>query len=74
MASFTVVPHKTAVIGVDLQNCFVEDSPVAAPAGPKVVDKLNGLADVYRNRRRPGREQRGTLKGSGRAESDGQLY
>jgi ureidoacrylate peracid hydrolase len=48
MATFPVDPTKTALLVVDLQRCFVEDSPVAAPDGPAVVHRLNGLAAVCR--------------------------
>jgi len=42
------VPHRTAFIAVDLQNCFVADSPVAVPAGPLVLERVNRLAAVCR--------------------------
>jgi biuret amidohydrolase len=48
MVSFAIDPRKTAVLGIDLQNCFVENSPVAAPDGPAVVANLNRLAEAYR--------------------------
>jgi len=48
MASFKIDPPRTAVLAIDLQNCFVENSPVAAPDGPVVVANLNKLADEYR--------------------------
>jgi ureidoacrylate peracid hydrolase len=48
MVAFTVEPRKTAVIAIDLQNCFVENSPFAAPSALKVVADLNALAVRYR--------------------------
>ncbi|MBV8398080.1 MAG: hypothetical protein JOZ17_04995 [Acetobacteraceae bacterium] len=48
MVAFAIEPKKTAVIGVDLQNCFVENSPFAAPSALEVVAKLNVLTARYR--------------------------
>src|SRR5260221_7776750 len=48
MVTFAIDPRKTAVVAVDLQNCSVEKSPIAAPLGLQVVDKLNLLAARYR--------------------------
>jgi nicotinamidase-related amidase len=42
------VPHRTAFIAVDLQNCFVADSPVAVPDGPAVLARVNRLAAACR--------------------------
>ncbi|WP_127523415.1 isochorismatase family cysteine hydrolase [Mesorhizobium sp. Z1-4] len=49
MVQFHIMPEKTALLGVDLQNCFVEGSPIAAPAGPQVVTSLNRLASKMRD-------------------------
>lgn len=49
MVEFDVVPRRTALIGIDLQECFVRDSPISAPDGPAVVERLNRLAAVCRN-------------------------
>ena len=46
--NFDLVPRRTALINVDLQNCFLRDSPIAAPEGPVVVERLNRLAAVCR--------------------------
>ena len=43
-----LVPHRTAFLAVDLQNCFVADSPVAVPEGPAVLERVNRLAAVCR--------------------------
>ena len=48
MVEFDLVPQRTALINVDLQKCFLRDSPVSAPEGPAVLERLNGLAAVCR--------------------------
>jgi len=44
MADFDVVPERTALINVDMQNCFVQASPIAAPEGMAVLQRINRLA------------------------------
>jgi nicotinamidase-related amidase len=44
MADFRVVPERTALVNVDLQNFFVEN----APEGPAIVERVNRLADQCR--------------------------
>ena len=41
--SFPINPRKMALINVDMQNCFVENSPIAAPDGLTLVDRINLL-------------------------------
>lgn len=48
MTDFPIVPSKMALINVDMQNCFVENSPIAAPEGPTVLGRINGLAEICR--------------------------
>jgi biuret amidohydrolase len=48
MVAFTIDPTKTALVVVDLQNCFVEGYPLSAPDGPEVVERLNRLAEACR--------------------------
>ena len=48
MVDFTVVPRKTALINVDMQNCFVAGSPISAPDGLAVLTRINLLAKVCR--------------------------
>src|ERR1700746_1897392 len=48
MVTFAIDPRKSAVVAIDLQNCNGEKSPIAAPLGLQVVDKLNLLAAHYR--------------------------
>jgi ureidoacrylate peracid hydrolase len=49
MVTFHVEPSKTALMIIDMQNVFVEDSPFAAPDGLAVLDRLNRLAGVCRD-------------------------
>lgn len=44
MVDFPVVPRKLALINIDLQNVFVEGSPIAAPDGLDIVDRVNRLS------------------------------
>lgn len=37
-------PARTALVNVDLQRCFVEDSPLAAEHGRELVARVNRLA------------------------------
>lgn len=46
MVDFPVVPSKMALVNVDMQNCFVENSPIAAPGGPEVLVRINRLIDA----------------------------
>jgi ureidoacrylate peracid hydrolase len=48
MTDFRFDPHKTTLLNIDMQNCFVEHSPVAAPRGREIVPRINKLADVCR--------------------------
>jgi ureidoacrylate peracid hydrolase len=48
MVDFTVVPGKTALINVDMQNVFVENSPIAAPEGLIVLERINKLSAACR--------------------------
>ncbi|MEY2855375.1 MAG: hypothetical protein RL030_2507 [Pseudomonadota bacterium] len=48
MVDFSLTPARTALINVDLQNCFVEGSPISAPDGVAVLDRINGLATACR--------------------------
>jgi ureidoacrylate peracid hydrolase len=44
MADFDVVPSRTALVNVDMQSCFVEGTPIAAPDGPVVLERINRVA------------------------------
>jgi len=48
MVNFAAVPKRTALINVDLQVCFVEGSPIAAPGGLAILQKMNRLAAACR--------------------------
>jgi nicotinamidase-related amidase len=48
-ANFPVIPLRTALINVDMQNCFVEGYPVSAPEGPGVLSRINRLAAACRS-------------------------
>ncbi|PKN29821.1 MAG: cysteine hydrolase [Deltaproteobacteria bacterium HGW-Deltaproteobacteria-21] len=48
MVDSIVVPKRTALINVDMQNCFVEDSPIAAPEGLTVLGRINRLSAACR--------------------------
>jgi nicotinamidase-related amidase len=48
MTDFPVIPSRMALVNVDMQNCFVENSPIAAPGGREVLGRINGLIDACR--------------------------
>ncbi len=48
MTDFPVVPSKMALVNVDMQNCFVENSPIAAPGGLEVLGRINTLSEACR--------------------------
>jgi ureidoacrylate peracid hydrolase len=48
MPDFPLVPAKTALLNVDMQRCFVKDSPLASPDGPALVEKINALIRTCR--------------------------
>jgi nicotinamidase-related amidase len=48
MVNFAVVPERTALLNIDMQNCFVEGSPIAAPDGLLVLERINRLAAACR--------------------------
>jgi biuret amidohydrolase len=50
MAEFQVELRKLALLNVDLQNVFVQGSPVAAPDGLAVVGRINRLSAICRRR------------------------
>lgn len=49
MVDFTVAPQRMALINVDMQNCFVENSPLAAPGGRALLDRVNRLTKACRD-------------------------
>jgi ureidoacrylate peracid hydrolase len=48
MIDFPVVPERTALVNVDMQNCFVHGSPFSAPDGLSVQDRINRVAAACR--------------------------
>jgi nicotinamidase-related amidase len=48
LVNFEVVPERTALVNVDMQNCFVEGSPIAAPDGLVVLERINRVAAACR--------------------------
>ncbi len=50
MVDFRIEPRTTALINVDMQNCFVENSPVAAPRGREILPRINRIAEVCRRK------------------------
>jgi nicotinamidase-related amidase len=48
MVNFPVVPERTALVNVDMQNCFVHGSPFSAPNGLSVQDRINRVAAACR--------------------------
>jgi len=48
MVDFAVVPERTALINVDMQNCFVAGYEMSAPDGLVVLERINRLAAVCR--------------------------
>jgi nicotinamidase-related amidase len=48
MVDFAVIPQHTALVNVDMQNCFVEGYPSSAPDGLALLDRVNRLAAACR--------------------------
>lgn len=48
MVDFAVVPGRTVLVNVDMQNCFVSGSPVSAPEGLIVEERINRVAAACR--------------------------
>lgn len=48
MPPLTLDPARTALVNVDMQNCFVEGSPVSAPGGRALLDRINQLTAACR--------------------------
>ena len=48
MIDFVVVPERTALLNVDMQNCFVHGSPFSVPDGLEVQDRINRVAAACR--------------------------
>jgi ureidoacrylate peracid hydrolase len=48
MVYFPLVPERTALVNVDMQNCFVHGSPFSASDGLAVQDRINRVAAACR--------------------------
>jgi biuret amidohydrolase len=48
MVNFAVTPKCMALLNIDMQNCFVESSPLAAPGGRALLDRVNRLTRACR--------------------------
>ena len=48
MADFSITPERTALLNVDMQNCFVHGSPASSPEGLQLLERINRLAAACR--------------------------
>lgn len=48
MVNFAVEPRRMALVNIDMQNCFVENSPLAAPGGRALLGRVNRLTKACR--------------------------
>jgi ureidoacrylate peracid hydrolase len=48
MVDFELIPSRTALLNVDMQRCFVEDSPLASPDGVALTERINRLSRACR--------------------------
>jgi len=49
MDALQIDPGRTALLNVDMQNCFVEGYPVSAPGGRALLDRINKLTEACRS-------------------------
>jgi biuret amidohydrolase len=49
VVDFAVVSERTALVNVDMQNCFVQGYPSSAPDGLALLDRINRLAAACRD-------------------------
>ncbi len=48
MTQYPVIPSRMALVNIDMQNAFVEGTPLAAPNGPRIIEPINRLAETCR--------------------------
>jgi ureidoacrylate peracid hydrolase len=48
VVDFAIIPERTALLNVDMQNCFVEGTPFSAPDGLAVQERINRVAAACR--------------------------
>jgi nicotinamidase-related amidase len=49
MAEFDLIPSRTALVNVDMQNAFVEGTPLSAPNGVALLEPVNRIAAACRS-------------------------
>jgi ureidoacrylate peracid hydrolase len=49
MVEFAVVPERLALVNIDVQRCFVSESPLACPGARALVPRINQFAAVCRS-------------------------
>jgi nicotinamidase-related amidase len=49
MKKLDIDPRGTAILNVDMQRCFVEGSPIAAPGGLALLPRINALLEACRH-------------------------
>lgn len=50
MEKLTIIPEKTCFLNIDMQNCFVANSPVAVENGLDLAEELNQFAQECRDK------------------------
>lgn len=53
MIRFTLVPARTALLNVDMQNCLIDGSPFASPESMLLLERINRLNSACRAKRIP---------------------
>lgn len=48
MTQYPVIPSRMALVNIDMQNAFVEGTPLSAPNGTRIIAPINRLAEVCR--------------------------
>lgn len=48
MGDYQLIPSKTALVNIDMQNAFVEGTPLSAPGGVALLESVNRLAAACR--------------------------
>ncbi len=49
MPKFDLIPSRTALVNVDMQNAFVEGTPLSAPNGVALLEPVNRIAAACRS-------------------------
>ena len=48
MTQYPVIPSRMALVNIDMQNAFVEGTPLSAPNGKRIIAPINRLAEACR--------------------------